>query len=441
MPTNSELIADVEARASIETLREVVETLAPLDRLAGTEGERVAAEWLAQRLERAGAAAIVDEEEYLDGFAPLLGALTATGVAAGIAGAGGRARGAATAAGAAATGLTRRRRFERTAPGPTRPGAAQDDLERGRRARRPDRRADHCPHGAPRRGPGWRRLRPDAPAQARRLVSRRDRANRHRDPGLVGRGRRAGAVGVRGRDRPAQGRRRGGGRVRGRDRAARRYRPPSGRPRRQRQPERRRGAGRDRRGAARSPACRRPGAARLVRRRGGAAGRHLRVRRAPPAPARSRPHLRHQLRHDRLAGARAARGRRRVRDRGLLRPRPARPLRPGRGRGEDPDPPRDAGDDQHRLADPEQDGHPDPLPDLAQPPQGARELPLDGRHAGEPELEHGRLRGRPRRVADPAAREARPRARPPARRPRSPIRAPPARSRGPASRARWSRTG
>ena len=105
MPTNSELIADVEARASIETLREVVETLAPLDRLAGTEGERVAAEWLAQRLERAGAAAIVDEEEYLDGFAPLLGALAATGVAAGIAGAGGRARGAATAAGAAATGL------------------------------------------------------------------------------------------------------------------------------------------------------------------------------------------------------------------------------------------------------------------------------------------------------------------------------------------------
>ena len=104
MPTNSELIADVEARASIETLREVVETLAPLDRLAGTEGERVAAEWLAQRLERAGAAAIVDEEEYLDGFAPLLGALAATGVAAGIAGAGGRARGAATAAGGAAPG-------------------------------------------------------------------------------------------------------------------------------------------------------------------------------------------------------------------------------------------------------------------------------------------------------------------------------------------------
>ena len=32
MPTNAELITDVEARASIETLREVVEALAPLDR-------------------------------------------------------------------------------------------------------------------------------------------------------------------------------------------------------------------------------------------------------------------------------------------------------------------------------------------------------------------------------------------------------------------------
>src|SRR5262245_23463533 len=105
MPTNSELIADIEARASLETLHEVIETLAPLQRLAGSDGERAAAEWLAQRFELAGASATIDEEEYLDGFAPLLGALAATGAAAGIAGAAGRARRTATAAAAAATGL------------------------------------------------------------------------------------------------------------------------------------------------------------------------------------------------------------------------------------------------------------------------------------------------------------------------------------------------
>ena len=36
----------------------------------------------------------------------------------------------------------------------------------------------------------------------------------------------------------------------------------------------------------------------------------------------------------------------------------------------DPDAPGNAGDDEHRLADPEPDGDPDPVPDVAQPPQG-----------------------------------------------------------------------
>lgn len=105
MPTNAELIKDVTARASLETLRGVIEALAPMDRLAGTDGEREAAEWLAARLERAGAPARVEQVEYLDGFAPLLSGLAATGVAAGLAGATGRARGAATAAAATAAGL------------------------------------------------------------------------------------------------------------------------------------------------------------------------------------------------------------------------------------------------------------------------------------------------------------------------------------------------
>ena len=42
----------------------------------------------------------------------------------------------------------------------------------------------------------------------------------------------------------------------------------------------------------------------------------------------------------------------------------------------DPAAARDARLDQHRLRDPEPDGDPDRLPDLAQPPQGALQLPL-----------------------------------------------------------------
>ena len=144
MPTNSELIADVEARASIETLREVVETLAPLDRLAGTEGERVAAEWLAQRLERAGR-----RGERRRGGVPGRVRTTARRRSPrpeslpGSPAPAGRARGAATAAGAAAAGLLADDVSNGLRPVRTRPGAAQDDLERGRRARRPGRRADH----------------------------------------------------------------------------------------------------------------------------------------------------------------------------------------------------------------------------------------------------------------------------------------------------------
>jgi hypothetical protein len=105
MSTNSVLITDVETRASEEALREVVEALAPLDRLAGTDGEREAARWLADRLTAAGAPAKIDEEEFLDGYAPLLGGLTATGAAAGVLASRGRARGLAAAAAATAAVL------------------------------------------------------------------------------------------------------------------------------------------------------------------------------------------------------------------------------------------------------------------------------------------------------------------------------------------------
>ena len=54
MRTNAVLTEGVETRASEETLREVVEALAPLERLAGSDDERRGAEWIAARLTAAG---------------------------------------------------------------------------------------------------------------------------------------------------------------------------------------------------------------------------------------------------------------------------------------------------------------------------------------------------------------------------------------------------
>jgi hypothetical protein len=65
------------------TLREVVETLAPLERRAGSEGERQAAQWIAQRLRAAGCEAEVQEEAFRDGYARVMSALS---IASGVAG-------------------------------------------------------------------------------------------------------------------------------------------------------------------------------------------------------------------------------------------------------------------------------------------------------------------------------------------------------------------
>ena len=105
MPTNAVLTQNRAARASEETLREVTEALAPLEREAGSDGEREAAEWLASRLERAGARARIDEEEFLDGWPDLHAALTGAGVATGLAALTGRLRGLTVAGGAAAAAL------------------------------------------------------------------------------------------------------------------------------------------------------------------------------------------------------------------------------------------------------------------------------------------------------------------------------------------------
>lgn len=71
------------AAGSDATLREVVEALAPLERGAGTPGEEQAARWIADRLERAGCPARIEEERFRDGYARLIGGLSAAGAAAG----------------------------------------------------------------------------------------------------------------------------------------------------------------------------------------------------------------------------------------------------------------------------------------------------------------------------------------------------------------------
>jgi peptidase M28-like protein len=67
-----------------QTLREVVETLAPIERRAGSDGERQAAEWIAARLNQAGCEAAIEEEQFLDGYARTMSKLTGAGLLAGL---------------------------------------------------------------------------------------------------------------------------------------------------------------------------------------------------------------------------------------------------------------------------------------------------------------------------------------------------------------------
>jgi len=86
---------------STETLHEVVEALAPLERRAGSPGEEQAARWIAARLSDAGCAATVEEEQFRDGYARLIAGLAAAGALAGVAGFARRLRKPAAAAAAA----------------------------------------------------------------------------------------------------------------------------------------------------------------------------------------------------------------------------------------------------------------------------------------------------------------------------------------------------
>ena len=99
--TNARL-AETRARTDQALLREVIEALAPVEREAGSEGEREAAEWIAARLREAGATAVVDAERYHHGFAGMLGNLAAAASVSGALAASGRGRRLAAGVAAAA---------------------------------------------------------------------------------------------------------------------------------------------------------------------------------------------------------------------------------------------------------------------------------------------------------------------------------------------------
>src|SRR5690349_12410533 len=79
------------AAVTQEPLEETVHALAAIERGSATEGEREAAEWLAERLRRAGLEPIVEEEQVLGrGFWWPLGVMSAGAAAAGLAATRGR---------------------------------------------------------------------------------------------------------------------------------------------------------------------------------------------------------------------------------------------------------------------------------------------------------------------------------------------------------------
>ncbi len=104
MTTNSEL-TKTAPRTPEATLREVIETLAPIERAAGSYGERRAAHWIADRLTAAGAPARIEEAEFRGDFAGVVGALAAAGSLAGVAASRPAGRRIGALAGAVVAGL------------------------------------------------------------------------------------------------------------------------------------------------------------------------------------------------------------------------------------------------------------------------------------------------------------------------------------------------
>ena len=67
------------------TLREVIEALAPIERRAGSPGEEQAARWLADRLAATGCPVTSTRSSFYDGYARVIGTLSAAAAVAGVA--------------------------------------------------------------------------------------------------------------------------------------------------------------------------------------------------------------------------------------------------------------------------------------------------------------------------------------------------------------------
>jgi hypothetical protein len=102
-PETSRWLPPTGAAAPAGLLEQVVNALAPLERRAGSPGEEQAARWIAERLEQAGCDVQVDEEQFLDGYAKVIGSLAALGAVAGVAAHSPRLRRLAALAAGAAT--------------------------------------------------------------------------------------------------------------------------------------------------------------------------------------------------------------------------------------------------------------------------------------------------------------------------------------------------
>lgn len=92
------------ARPPEEGLRETVEALVAIERASNSPGEREAAEWIAARLEGAGARVSVEEESSYESYARPLAGLSALGAAAGLVALARRGRAAAALAAVAIAG-------------------------------------------------------------------------------------------------------------------------------------------------------------------------------------------------------------------------------------------------------------------------------------------------------------------------------------------------
>ena len=279
------------AHALEGVLREVVETLAPLDRTPCSPGERQAAEWLPRGCGSvAGVEVALEDEPSWGTFPPTATGLGLLGASAALLSLRGRRAPGALLAAAAFAGIVDEAQNGPRDPAPAACAAVARTVNVIARAGDTATASQHAGRARPPRRPAdGHDVRPDAAAPDLRARAAAARARQDPPAAVVGRARRTARTMLRRPQRPRRGSapcaRASSIGALGGSAGGRRVAQPDG-PGRQRQPLRRRRARRAGRAPARAPDPRSARAARLLRRRGDAPGRHSRVRRAPPPRAR-----------------------------------------------------------------------------------------------------------------------------------------------------------